>query len=505
MQRQLIRYGLSAVAGGFSVLAYAPFELWWLMPLCLACLYFILEGAEPKKVAKHGFLFGLFQFGFGVSWVYVSLNTFGNMPPIMAAIAVAIFVAILALYFALASYCFAKFKNQSSNNYITALQNAVLFAAIWVLFEWLRGYLFTGFPWLDIGYTQTTRWLSGYAPLGGVYLVGFMTVLLGVLIAVVIKNLLLKRYPGSLIGLAYMLGIAFTGKFLLAEDWSQAMGREYKIGVIQANIPIEKKWRPDFRAELIKRYQQLSPDQELDLLIFPETAMPVYRHNVSQDFWSSFGGRHKAVLSGIIELEPDTRNLYNSAVLNCGADEQVFRKTHLVPFGEYLPLRSLFSWVLDYLQLPMSDFSSWDKSQTLSCNGLDIALSICYEDAFAQEMASNLRNSGVLINISEDAWFGDSLAPHQRQQMAQMRALEVARPMVRSSNSGPSTFIDHKGNIKHVSEMFSAKNVVANVQPMQGLTPFAQSSSLFLYLLFGVCLLQIIVIRMNAFAGKHQR
>ncbi len=251
---------------------------------------------------------------------------------------------------------------------------------------------------------------------------------------------------------------------------------------------------------MISRYVRLSKADPVDLLVFPETALPVFRHNVTPDYWTSLRSHHGGILSGITELGgPDVGGaMYNSAVVNCEAEdktvqaEQVFRKSHLVPFGEYLPLRSMFSWVLDYLQLPMSDFSAWEGKQSIRCGGVNIAVSICYEDAFALEIARGLGDGGLMINISEDAWFGDSLAPHQRQQMAQMRAIETARPMVRSSNSGPSTFIDHNGLILQESEMFDELMLRSSVQPREGDTLFVRFGAWLIYACLVFCFFMVL-------------
>ena len=258
---------------------------------------------------------------------------------------------------------------------------------------------------------------------------------------------------------------------------------------MQANVSVDQKWLHQNQSQIINDYIEQIGQFSADLVILPETALPVPLHQTDERLWNILRGQNKAILSGVVERDLVNKKIYNSANLVCGSStgtaqitqgsfykgQQIYRKQHLVPFGEYLPLRALLDWLLTYLQIPMSDFSSGQGGQSLSCEGLEISLSICYEDAFAAEMRTALleqSQSGVLVNISEDAWFGDSLAPHQRVQMAQMRAIELARPMLRSANSGPSTVIDFQGKVLATTKQFEKDSMLVKVKPRQGDTPF---------------------------------
>lgn len=465
------QYVLLGVAGALSVAAFAPVEFWWLMPFCLmvVCFHWFNE-KRPSKAFKQGFVFALFQFGIGVSWVYVSLHNFGNMPPLMAGAAVFLFVIVLALFYAIVGYLFVTLSCRFAKTQI--IIKALLFASLWILADWSRTFVLTGFPWLDVGYSQTTQLLSAYAPIGGIYLVSFVLL---VIVALLTQLLLIDRLsyrticPPTLI-IVSLIVLAFGLKFI---KWSTPVGEEISVALVQADIPIEQKWQSSFRDTLLKRYFDLLPKTPVDLVVFSETAMPFYLHNTTSEFWEALSANSSTLITGITEADASTDQLYNSAVMTCdGQEQQLYRKQHLVPFGEYLPLRKALSWVLDYLQLPMSDFSAWKQPQSLNCGQLKVALSICYEDAFAEEIRSNLGDGQVLVNISEDAWFGDSLAPHQRRQMAQMRAQELSRPMVRSSNSGPSNLINAEGEIIASSKQFSQETLVGKVMPRTGSTPF---------------------------------
>ncbi len=476
---------LVAFAGALSVAAYAPLQWWWLMPLSLAIIYYYWSKSTPKQAAWYGFIFAFMQFGFGVSWVYVSLKTYGNMPMPMAAAAVVLFVAALAAFMAFFGWIFAKLRESATDQ--KSIFQALLFAAVWVLAEWMRSFVLTGFPWLDVGYSQTTRWLSGYAPLGSVYFVSFMLLLT---VALLVNSIELlrssRRKVQLLVQMISAILIVVGGALLQQKEWTEPLDQPLNIAVVQANVPITQKWLPSYQAELFAKYKQLIPEEEVDLVVWPETALPIYLHQTNQEFWDYIKPDKGNLLAGIMEFQTGNKGQqdksYNSAVLTCDDQVQVYRKRHLVPFGEYLPLRSLLSWVLDYLQLPMSDFNAWSSQQVLECGEIKLALSICYEDAFAAELRDHLGSSEILVNISEDAWFGDSLAPHQRVQMAQMRAQELARPMVRSANTGPSTIIDSKGIIIAATKQFTAASIVRKVYPHIGTTPFIRWGMWIIYL-----------------------
>lgn len=500
-------YLIAIIAGALSVAAYAPLEWWWLMPLCLGILFQLLQNTKQFNGFRLAFLFSLGQFGVGASWVYVSLQTYGNMPVWMAAIAVFFFVAACASLTGLMGFIYARY-NGSLQQY--GLNSILFFTVLWVLAEWSRSILFTGFPWLDIGYSQTTQWLSGYAPIGSVYLVSFVTVFVAALLCIVVRYVIATNAGAFLhssvnisanvnrnTALSYGVIAVFLiagGAFLRTIQWSQALEKSYQVVIVQANVSVDQKWLRQNQSPIINDYIDQISQYNADLVILPETALPVSLHQTDDRLWRLLRGQNKALLSGVVERDLIKGEIYNSANLVCDGfvkqdesnksqeqqssfyqGEQIYRKQHLVPFGEYLPLRNLLNWVLAYLQIPMSDFSAGEQGNSLNCDQLEVSVSICYEDAFASEMRHALLNnkqSGMLVNISEDAWFGNSLAPHQRVQMAQMRAIELARPMLRSANSGPSTFIDFQGKLRATTAQFQQDSMQVEVTPRQGDTPF---------------------------------
>lgn len=457
--------------GAMQVFAFAPFYFWPLALLSLTGLFALTIKQRAKEAFWTGLFYGYGLYGIGVSWVYVSLSTYGGMPFWMGSIAVLGFSGLLALFIAVASYIVVKF--------FPVHLRLIVWPMVWLIFEWMKSWVLTGFPWLDVGYSQTPSWLFAWAPIGGIYLVSLVVLVFAALLTKAIR----QRTNWSIASIGVLL---LSTWWLNSVEWTQAVGRPLSVGVVQANVDINSKWFSSKRDELINRYRSLSQkikldidaegtNKKLDLVVWPETALPLYVQQTNDEFWQSVTPEGAALLTGIVD-SPSLNSLadrsldesYNAAVLSCEGQTQLYRKRHLVPFGEYLPLRFLFNWVLEYLQLPMSDLSSWQGNQRLTCGDIKLGLSICYEDAFASEYRQHVGDATVLVNISEDAWFGDSFAPHQRMQMAQMRARELGRPLVRSANSGPSLFIDQRGEVQALTEQFSVQIMSREVQPYTG-------------------------------------
>lgn len=472
-------YSLSALLGALSVFAFAPFDLFPVVFVTLAALAHLIRGASPKQSAILGFCFGMGMYLLGVSWVYVSLSTYGGMPLWMGSIAVLGFAAILSVFSALPTFVASLLANRKENRLFVILPFS------WVVFEWCKSWVLSGFPWLDIGYTQTQSWLFSWAPVGGIYLTGFVVMV----VAIVLLMFFLTRSARFGVALAMLFAISFG---LDHVSWTEKDGDSITVGVAQANTPIEEKWLQSNQRKNIYQYQslsaQLADDKQalsgLDLIVWPETALPLYASQTDERFWRAMSPPETAIIAGL--LDNDGTNSYNAAVLSCAESRdapQIYRKRHLVPFGEYQPLKFLFSWVFEYLNLPMSDFAGWQGQQALSCDGgLKVGLSICYEDAFSNEYRQHLGEASLLVNISEDAWFGDSLAPHQRRQLAQMRAKELGRPLIRAANSGPSLFIDANGRVDYATAQFEVAVAKRAVQPTKGDTPFVLLGSWIVWL-----------------------
>lgn len=449
-------------------LAFAPLELFALAIVLPAVLFAMWLRDTAARAAWRGFLFGVGMFGVGTSWVYVSLHHYGNMPVALAGLTVALFTAALAAFPAAAGWLQARAPGARD-----AFHLLIVVPALWVVTEWLRGWVLTGFPWLNLGYSQVPAALAGYAPWLGVYGVSAATALSAALLVQGLRAPV-RRLPLYLGGFALLWGAGLlAGKV----SWSQAVGAPLRVAIVQANVALEVKWQPRYRGAIFERYEALSARAgDVDLVVWPEAAIPAYLDEVEADFLARLRARaqreHTDFLIGVVEREPHA--FYNS-VVTVGSHSGTYRKQHLVPLGEYLPFKPIMRWLLDYLEIPMSDFSSGASDQPpLRAAGQTIGMSVCYEDAFGQQLIRQLPMATLLVNVSEEAWFGRSLAPHQRLQMAQMRALESERFMLRAANTGPSAVIDPRGRVRARSPQFTPYVLTASVQPRAGATPYVR-------------------------------
>ncbi len=463
---------LALVSGALLPLAYAPVSLFPLAILAPAVLFVLWQGATPGRAAWRGFLFGLGQFGVGVGWLYIALHEYGGMHGLLAFPLLLMFIAFLAGYPALVGWLQARILTPD----VPGWHGVVVLPALWVVLEWMRGWFLTGFPWLDLGYSQIDGPLAGFAPWLGVYGVSFAAVASAALLA-----LALRHGRRSWRYLAVLL-LLWSGAWLAGQQsWVVPDGKPLHAALIQGNVSLAKKWSPSYRMEIAQRYAALTQEQRhVDLVVWPEAALPATLDELEEGYIPQLerlaASRHMDILLGVLEqgyIDGD-RTYYNS-VLSIGAQPGVYRKHHLVPFGEYLPLQGLLRWLTHYLYIPMSDFSPGAAEQgNLRAAGRSVGISICYEDAFGREVRRALPQASFLVNVSEDAWYGDSWAPHQHQQMARMRALETGRPMLRATNTGITAIIDHRGVELARAPQFAVQVLKGEIQPMQGSTPFAR-------------------------------
>lgn len=453
-------------AGAATVLSFGPFNQFWIGITGPAVLFYLWLGQSPRSAFLTGLAFGAGLFGVGVSWTYVSMNVYGNMPAPLAGLAVTLFILLLALFPA------AVGMMQAHSGTPSAVKATVVIPACWTLVEWVRGWALTGFPWLSLGYGQIDSFLSGLAPWLGVFGVSlFSAICSGLLVAVFISDGFRRR--ALFIGIFMLIWTAAwtADKFTTV----RAAGEPLKVAIVQGNVPLERKWQPAQQEAILNMYMEISARQtDRDLIVWPEAALPFYLDQLPKEFWRQLDLHPADFVTGILErIQDNGVNKYYNGVLAVTDEREMYRKEHLVPFGEYLPLPFLFAWVIDYLRIPMSDFSGWKQSQEkLTIAGIRAAVSICYEDAFQDQIRGSLDDAVLMINVSEDSWFGDSLAPHQRLDMARMRSLENGRPMIRAGNSGISAIIDHHGNIVARTPQFERTVLLAEVQPARGINPF---------------------------------
>ena len=465
---------LPFLLGALTVLGFAPFYFYFLPPLTVATLFYLWLHAGSRRAAfMIGFMFGLGLFGVGVSWVYVSMHDFGMMPMPIAVFATALFCALLALFPALAGWVQAWLKGAAAMRLLLAMP--VSFA----LFEWVRGWIFTGFPWLALGYSQAPAGpLAGYAPVLGVYGVSLLLALSSGLIAFGYGAWRTRRKHAwlALSGLLVLGGIG-AGLQLIA--WTQAIGAPVTVSLLQGNIPQEMKWREDRLLSTLITYRNLVMESHSQLIILPETAIPLFYDQVSATYLTELAQHARDnggdLIAGVPERDFERHAYYNSVFSLGTAPTQFYRKQHLVPFGEFIPFKPVFGWFMDLMQIPLSDFSRGTADQKpLAVAGQKVAMAICYEDVFGEEIIRQLPQATLLVNVSNDAWFGDSIALRQHLQISQMRALETGRYMLRATNTGMTAIVNEKGRIIAQAPAFHAAALQGTAQGMTGATPYVR-------------------------------
>ncbi|HMG59477.1 MAG TPA: apolipoprotein N-acyltransferase [Burkholderiales bacterium] len=455
------------VAGALTVAGYAPLAVFPLPFLTLAGLLLLWRSAAtPRAAFRMGFAFGAGVFGVGVSWVYVSLHDFGMMPAPLAAMGTLAFCAILALYPAAAGWCLARLQ-------IGRLASALFaFPALWTLFEWLRGWIFTGVSWLALGYSQVDSPLAGFAPVVGTYGVSFVTALCAGLLVVVVTGSGKARLAGG-VALVFAFGL---GQLLMQMNWASPQGAPLKVALLQGNIPQDLKFQADRYAATLAIYKRLVEASEGQLIVLPETAIPRFLDAVDPGYLRDIARiaveRRADVLIGVPIRDPDGR--YFNSVISVGTSpSQRYDKSHLVPFGEFVPPG--FSWIVKTFAIPLTDFSLGPENpKPLALAGQLVAPNVCWEDAFGEEIIRQLPQATLLANVSNVAWFGDSLAPAQHLQISRMRALETGRTMLRATNTGVTAIIDPRGRVVARLPQFTEGILTGEVQGYIGASPYVK-------------------------------
>ena len=457
--------------GAATVGAFAPLSWFPLAWLTLGGFFAFLCAAEkPREGAWLGAAFGFGLFVAGVSWVYVSLSVFGGMMAPLAGLATLVFCAGLSIYPALVGTLFVRFSPAAD------WRRGAFFAALWTLGEWLRAWLLTGFPWLTLGYAQSPPSpLAGFAPVFGVFGVSLLTVLIATLLATAAQRVLTRGIKDVARPLAAALLVLVAGALLRPLQWTSTVGDPLSVSLLQGNVAQDIKWRAEGFDLALHSYYQLARDNPAQLVVLPEAAFPVFRQQLPQDYLdelqkvsSASGGN---LLFGIVT--GDLARYANSAVNLGPSGEQHYSKSHLVPFGEFVPPG--FSWFLALADIPMSGFTAGAIDQPpLDVAGQKIAANICYEDAFGEAIIRALPQATLLVNLSNVAWFGDSLAPPQHLQIAQMRALETGRMMLRATNTGMTAIIGADGTLHGVLKPYTRAALRGEVRGYSGATPFVR-------------------------------
>jgi len=474
-------------SGALITLSLAPFGIWPLGIASLLLLHILLDQLTPKHAAARGWFFGAGLFVSGGSWLYVSIHDFGDAPLLLATILSGGFCLLLALMHGMLGYGYARWiRERRAGRWLG-------FAAWWVLWEWVRYWLLTGFPWLYVGYAHLSTPLGGWAPLGGIYSIGFIVALTAAALSLLISTKTSRQQKIIAIALSILLWAA--GWALQQINWVQPHGARVSVALVQANIPQSMKWDPDnFRATL-EIYRDMSAPlwQRNDIVFWPEAAIPAFYSNAPDYFDSqaALAARYgHTLITGLPSRSPGgagaSNKVYNSA-LALGNGSGIYHKQHLVPFGEYVPLQEYLRGLIQFFDLPMSDFAAGPAGQApLRAGNITFAPYICYEVVYG-DLVRHAR-ADVLVTLSNDAWFGHSIGPLQHLQMAQMRALELGRYMIRATGNGATALIDERGRITARIPQFERAVLTGSVQPFEGLTPYARFGS---WPILGFCLLTI--------------
>jgi len=504
----ILSFVTAVLCGAISVCAFAPFGWWPVVVVALAVFFTLLyETTGRWRVTWLGYGFGLGLFGAGVHWVYFSLHLFGDAIAPVAALGTLLFVMLLAIIPAL----FARMVSAQS-----PLRSAVFWRggavswfllfvpALWLLIEWMRSWLFTGFPWLSIGYTTLNNPLSGYGPIGGVFLSSWLLAISAGCIGLCLAQ---RRARSFIVAIPVLLAIWLGGWLLQQQQWTEPHGDPVTVTMVQGNVAQEIKFRHDLLQQSLRTYSDHSLGGA-ELIIWPETAVPTFFSDVQgylDDFAAAVGRNGSTIVSGGFLTNEAQTEYYNAIRVLGGSDDQVYTKRHLVPFGEFIPFRNVLTLLADLIMIPMSDLSPGrGPIVPIEINAVHYAMSICYEDAFGAEVRQQLPTANVLINISNDAWFGDSIAPHQHQEMAAMRSLETGRPMLRATNTGITAMISERGQIVATAPQFQTAALDVTVQPRAGSTPYVRFGDMPVVILALVMVLLFFVVKFAAGPSRQQ-
>lgn len=459
---------LALAMGAALSLAFAPFEWWPLAVLCPAYLFYAWRHAAPRRAAKFGFLFTAGIFLAGTYWLYNTIHEIGHAPAWIALFLMFGMVAILGGYCALLGYVIARWFPRAG-----VLGTLLVVPAAWTLLEWFRGWFLSGFPWFALGYSQTDTPLAGFAPIGGVYTISLLVAISAGAVAVLISEGKRERIIAAITLVAIWSG----GALLLGREWTQSIGKPITVAVVQGAVPQDLKWSVEYRDSTLKLYRDLSlPHLGKDIILWPEAAlpdMPDQLRDYLSYMWSTTRAQGSTLITGLLhygENEDDVRN----GLLALDDEVQWYDKRRLVPFGEFFPVPSFIREWMRLRSLPYSDITPGARHQpALRAAGQKIGATICYEDAYGAEQLEVLKEATLLVNVTNDAWFGDTTAAPQHLQISRMRVMEAQRPLLRAANDGISALIRANGDVEKTLPRFKPGVLTGVVQPRTGLTPYA--------------------------------
>lgn len=461
---------LAPIAGVLLALAFAPFNFYGLALVAVVFMLYAWDEVTPKVAAWRGFLFGVGLFGLGVSWVFVSVYYFGGSN-LIGAVLLTVFCALFwALFPALTGYLVAVL---SAKKY--RCLNILLVPLLWVLMEYARGYWFlNGFPWFQLAYAQIDTPLAGFVPLTGVYGTGLVFLVSAALMVHALKVSGQRVVFLSVAGLLWLSGYIFS-----QQQWTHALAAPpLKVALVQGNISQDQKWASNNRLNTLLKYKRLTQvNWDAHVIVWPETAIPAFLAQVDDFFLTPLeeeARAHQVDLIVSLPMQGEAEDELYNGVMTLGRERGVYKKNHLLPFGEYMPLQPLSGWVMQLLGVHLGNFTAGGAQQGfLKAGGYPFSTSICYEDVFGDEVLAGIADAAYLVNVTNDAWFGNSIEPHQHMQIARMRALETGRYLLRATNTGITAIVAPNGKILQQAPQFETAVLRGEIQPMAGVTPYA--------------------------------
>ena len=471
----------SLLAGAVTVFAFAPFGLWPLQIAALALLIqLFLDATRARDAFLVGWAFGSAAILAGTHWLFVSLHVYGGLPAALTVLAVTLLAVSLGLLYGLAlRIAFSLAANLSTQTHRISLAALAIAPACWMLADWLRGWIFTGFSWIATGYAHTDSPLAAYAPVMGVYGVGWLATVVAACIALTIRERRLHRAA-----LVILLATAAGSVALSNLRWTQPHGNAIQVRLLQGNVPQQMKFDAANIDATLALYQQMITEAPDDLIATPETALPLLSTQLPEGYLAQLAQFARDHDSSLIVGLPWTTapGIYLNSVIGFSSqmtEPYRYDKHHLVPFGEFIPPGA--RWFIDLMHIPLGDFGRGDLyQQALAVRDQWVLPNICYEDLFGEEIAAQIaaaidRGSpvpSILLNVSNIAWFGDTIALPQHLQVSQMRSLETGRPMLRATNTGATAVIDGQGRVRAQLPPLTRGSLTATVQGMQGETPY---------------------------------
>ncbi len=468
---------LSLLAGGATVFAYAPFGLWPVQILALALLTLcFLRCTRASDAFLLGWCFGGATILAGTHWLFVSLHVYGGLPVALSALAVVLLAASLGLLYGLALWLAVWAGRRAQHPAFAAI---AILPACWMLADWTRGWIFTGFSWVATGYAHTASPLAGYAPLIGVYGVGWVAAIVAGCL-----GLMLYRRRLVILAIALLAIVLGAGEALSRKAWTQPLGTPIQVRLLQGNVPQQMKFDAAHLQASLSLYRDLITEAPADLIATPETALPLLSTQLPEGYLEQLAHFAWASNSTLVVGVPWTTapGIYLNSVIGFSFGQSTlyrYDKHHLVPFGEFIPPGA--RWFVDLMKMPLGDFGRGALYQPpIDVREQWVLPNICYEDLFGEEIAAQIAAAidrgtpvpSILLNVSNIAWFGDTIALPQHLQISQMRTLETGRPMLRATNTGATAVIDGRGQVTARLPFSERATLTAPVQGMQGETPY---------------------------------